>query len=101
MIPPRIGRQELGEIASGAIRDGFSRLARASEALASGGLADAAATVSISEEARRRAGPQDGTSELDALLELRRAGIQVEAGVAVLQSADDMAREALSIAARR
>jgi hypothetical protein len=101
MIPSRFGHSRLGDIATGSIRDGVTRLERAAEALSSAGVADAAATVTVSEDARRLTGRTSGLDELDALLELRRASVQVEAGVAILQSADDMAREALAAMDRR
>lgn len=101
MFASRIGYARLEDAAQSSIRDGMARLNRAADALSSSGFADAAATVEISDAAKRLSGPRTGLDELDAMLELRRAGLEVRVGVAVLQSADDMAREALAITKRR
>jgi hypothetical protein len=99
-IPER-GYEGATEAGAAGLREGFARLARAAESLSSAGIADAAATVSISEDARRLGGRVPSEVDvLDAMLELRRASLTVSTSVAVLQSADDMARDALALGRR-
>lgn len=96
-----IGLDRMRDAGAAGVREGFQRLARAAEALSSSGVADAAATVSISEDARRLGARASESDVLDATLELQRASLLVSTGVTVLLSADDMNREALEIAGRR
>lgn len=107
----------LRESGAYALRDGLERLSKASAAIVRSGMEDVnsddgfvsdvasddrSVTVSISDEARRRAtGPVRSEDLLGNVLELHRSGVTVASGVAILKTADEMERSALSIGTRR
>jgi len=95
------GYERAAEAGAAGLRDGLARLARAAESLSSVSVADAAATVSISDDAQRLGRRVPLEEEiLDTMLELGRASVTVSTSIAVLQSADDMARDALALGRR-
>jgi hypothetical protein len=110
------GFKGMREAGASGLRDGFERLARASAAIVRHGTEDGnerdqpgedvangpSATVSISPAARQRSVERVRSEDLlGNLLELNAAGVTVAAGVAVLKTADEMERTALSVGESR